>query len=285
MANNHPISLQTQPAPGSPPRERGLGYALLGGLAITLVSMIIGGAAFAWILIASRGASVPELLPADTQLYVALTPNVGSVIEVTQLRQALRDELAIIDHEALLLGVANLAAVPLGDGNLGTWLGSELGVAVRGADAAGLAGDDPAAALLRDGELVFFFESKNDPQAAAFLEKHRAARAARGETISAEARGEVMIYTQTGGPPSPIAAFALIEHYVVFSNSRLALEALADTAVAVEQGQAQLAVLAGQPAFSQASPGPSGLGYNDGSADAEAARVALRALLIELSAP
>jgi hypothetical protein len=278
MANNHPVSLQTQPAPARPPRERGLGYALLGGLAITLVSMIIGGIAFAWLLLAARGPAVPDLLPADTQLYLALMPNVGGVVEVNQLRQALRDDLAITEHEDLLLGVARLAAVPLGDGNLGTWLESELGVAVRGVDAAGLAGADPAATLLRDGELVFFFGSKNDPQAAAFLEKHRAAREERGETISVEERGEVTLYTQTGGPPSPIAAFALIEHYVVFSNSRSALEALADA------GQNQRDTLAEQPAFNQIRPGPAGLSYSDGSADADAARLALRALLLELSA-
>jgi hypothetical protein len=268
----HPTALQQ----GQPPRERGLGYALLGGLAITLVAMIIGGAAFAWILTSSSGRSAPELLPADTQLHLALRPNVGGVVEVPQLRQILRDELGILEPEALQPGVFNLAAVPLSSDNLGIWLGSELGVSVRGVTAAALAGPDPAAALLREGEVIFFFDSKNDPQAEAFLEQHREARVARGETISAEQHGPFTIYAQQEGPPGPLTAFALIEHYVVFSNSRPALEALADAAVQDDLS----ATLARSPTFAQTRPGR----YSDGSADAEAARAALSALLLELGA-
>lgn len=273
MTNQHPITLQQ----GQPPRERGLGYALLGGLAITLVAMIIGGAAFAWILTSSSGRSAPELLPADTQLHLALRPNIGGVVEVPQLRQILRDELGILEPDALQPGVFNLAAVPLSSDNLGIWLGSELGVSVRGVSAEALAGPDPAAALLREGELIFFFDSKNDPQAEAFLEQHRAAREARGESFSAEQRGAFIIYAQQDGPPSPLAAFALIEHYVVFSNSRPALEALAAATTQDSLG----ATLAARPGFAQTRPGR----YSDGSADAEAARAALRALLLEVGTP
>jgi hypothetical protein len=271
MSNAHPLP---HPQPGAPPRERGLGYAILGGLAITLVAMLIGGSAFALVLLTARGPAPAALLPADTQLYLALTPNVGGVVEVPQLRQKLREELAIIEPDFLLPAVERLAIVPLNADNLGTWLGSDLGVAVRGVSAATLSGEDSATVLLRDGEVVFFFGSKNDPQAEAFLVKHHAAREAQGESFQVTTYGDITLYTQLDGPPSPLAAFALIEHYVFFSNSPAALIALAER-------EPTQATLAQQPAFTQTPAGR----FSDGSADAEAARAALRALLLALGEP
>jgi len=238
--------------------------------------MLIGGSLFAWLLSMARGPTIPELLPADTQLYGALQPNVGGVVDRIQLRQALRDELGISQPEALFPAVERLAVVPLGDGNLGTWLGSELGVAVRGTDAASLMGEDPALALLRQGEILFFFGSKNDPQAANFLEQHRIDREQRGERFTAYERGSATIYVQVTDTASPIAAFGLIEHYVVFSNSSSALLDLAAGSTEGEQ------TLANQPLFAELRPGRSGLFYSDGSAAAETARAALRELLMAL---
>lgn len=272
--------MSTQTVQSRAPRERSLGYALMGGAAITLLAMLVGGGFFAWILLAARGPTAPELLPADTQLYGALAPNVGGVVEVEQLQRALREGLGITNPAPLLPAVERLMGVPLGDGNVGTWLGSEMIVAVRGANAGALGGADAAEALLRDGELLFILGSKNDPQASSFLEQHLAAREARGETILAEERGEATIYVQEGGAPSVIAAFGLIDHYVVFSNSPEALRAMADA----EPGQpGALAAASGFAQFSEElSTRRSGAIFTDGSADAEAARAALRELLLGL---
>jgi len=237
--------------------------------------MLIGGTLFAWLLFVARGPAMAEMLPADTQLYVALQPNVGSVVDRIELRQALRDQLGVLEPEALFPDLERLAVVPLSSTTLGTWLGSELGVAVRGADAASLMGEDPAAALLRESELFFFFSSKNDPQAASFLEQHRTAREQRGERFTAYERGSTTIYAQTTESASPIAAFGLIEHYVVFSNSPSALLDLAE-------GVAKERTLASQPLFTELRSGGSGLAYSDGSAAAETARAALRELLMAL---
>lgn len=266
----------TESRPARPQPERGLGYALAGGLAITLFAMLIGGSLFAWLLSMARGPTMSELLPADTQLYAALQPNVGGVVDRIQLRQALRDQLGISQPEMLFPAVERLAVVPLGDGNLGTWLGSELGVAVRGANAANLMVEDPAIALLREGEIFFFFSSKNDPQAANFLEQHRTTREQRGERFTAYERGSATIYVQAVDAASPIAAFGLIEHYVVFSNSPSALLDLAEVSAEGER------TLANQPLFAELRSGRSGLFYSDGSAAAETARAALRELLMAL---
>ncbi|PDW03113.1 hypothetical protein [Candidatus Viridilinea mediisalina] len=254
-----------------PARERGLGYAFLGGLGITVTAIIIGALAFAWLILAARGPTVPELLPADTQLYLAVTPNVGHVLEVAELRQILREELGISEHDALLRGVIDLAVVPLGPDNMGVWLGSELGVAIRGFNADTLAAAQPAEVLLRDAEILVFFGSKNDPQAEAFLEQHYAARSAQGEQLVREEHGAGTIYSQQHGPPNLTSVFTIIEHYVFFSNSRDALVALAEQANREAQGPS----LAHEASFGSARPGR----YDDGSAAAAAARTALSELL------
>lgn len=275
--------MSSQTMPGRAPREHSLGYAVAGGAVITLISMLIGGGLFAWILLATRGPSAGELLPVDTQLYAALAPNVGGVVDVNQLQRALREGFGISDPAALLEPVEALAGVPL-EGNIGTWLGSEMIVAVRGVDAGSLQGVSDSTAFLNDAEVVLLFGSKNDPQSSAFLEKHRTAREARGETFQATTIGEVTIYAQEGGAPSLITAFALVDHYVIFSNRREAIEAM----VAVEPGVStnQLASLPEFRTFSaQLTPQRAGAVYTDGTANGEAARQGMSALLQSMIAP
>lgn len=273
--------MSSQTATGPAPRERGLGYALAGALGVTLVAMLIGGALFAWLLLAARGPAAAQLLPADTQLYAATAPNVGGVVEVGQLQSALRQGFGVASPGALLAPVERLLGVSLRD-DVVTWLGSEIVVAARGADPAALQGDDAAAALLRDGELLFLFASKNDPQAGAFLAKHAAARRAGGAAVAERDLGrEVTLYTVEGGAPSPIAAFALVDHYVVFSNSAAAIEALLGAGAAEGEG------LAAVPAFQEYTdaiyPGGSVSIYTDGTPGAELVRAAVRDLLSDLA--
>ncbi|MCS6882300.1 MAG: DUF3352 domain-containing protein [Oscillochloridaceae bacterium] len=267
-------STVTPPAP----RERGLGYALAGGLAITAIAVVIGGLLFGWLLLATRGPSAPELLPGDVQLYAATTPNIGGVVEVAQLRSVLQDGLGVPEPAALIAPIETLLGVSVRE-HIAPWLGSEVAVAVRGADPARLRGADPGASLLEHAEVLFLFASKNDPQALAFLERHRAAREARGETIAALERQGATIYYAEGGASRPIAVFALIHHYVVFSNSLTAVEHLAVA------GGESTATLAHNPAFTrfQARREAAGAIYTDGSPAAEAVRAALRDVLMGLA--
>lgn len=267
----------SQTVRGRAGRERGLWYAVAGGAAITLVSVLVGGLLFAWLLLAARGPSAPELLPADVQLYAATSPNVGGVVEVDQLQRAMREGLGVAEPAELLGPLERLLGLPL-EGNVGTWLGSEVAVAVRGLDPAAAQGGDAAGALLRDGEVLFFFGSKNDPQAAAFLEKVRAAQEAAGARVSVTPLGdEGSLYAVEDGAPSPVAAYALIQHYLVFSNSAAAL---ADMAAA---GDGRAEALATAPGFAEFSAGltprQAGAVYTDGTPAAEAVRAALRELL------
>jgi hypothetical protein len=272
------MSSQTAARPAVP--ERGLGYALRGALAITVIAMLIGGALFAWLLLAARGPSASELLPADTQLYAATVPNVAGVVEVAQLRDGLRQGFGVADPASLLEPMERLLRVSLRT-DVVTWLGSEMIVAVRGIEPERLRGADPAETLLREGQLLFVISSKNDPQAAAFLQKHLAARRDEGARFAERMVGETTIYLEEGGAPSPLAAFALTNHYIVFSNSADAIEAMARGG---ESGQVGLAALPRFEAYREApSSGLSVAIYTDGDPGAELIRAAVRDLFNDLA--
>jgi hypothetical protein len=152
-----------------------------------------------------------------------------------------------------------------------------MAVAVRGlADRGALTGAD----LLRDGDVIVIIGSRNDPQAEAFIAKHLEVRRVRGETIGSTVRAGQTIYAQRGGPPSPIAAFALFEHYLIFANRPELIAAMVDR---LGSSAGDLAAL---PAFASFNSGMtervSGGRYSDGSAAAQAGTIALRDLLLHL---
>jgi hypothetical protein len=257
----------------APRRERGLGYAVLGGLGITLIAVLLGAVYWLWFYTSQRPASPAELLPADTQLYIALAPSLGDMPEGAQVARVLRDQLGITDPQRVRDGAVRVLGVDYED-NLLTWVGGTMAVAVRGQ------GDTSSEALLRDGEVVFILGSRNDPQAEAFITRHLAARAARGDTIAPTTVGETTVYTQQGGAPSPIAAFTLFEHYIIFANRPEPITAMIGRLAG--RGDS----LAGVPAFAQFAEGQTervpGGRYSAAGAPPEAELAALRELLLNL---
>lgn len=263
-------------APVTPRRERGLGYALVGGLGITLLAVLLGAGYWLWFYTSQRAAHPAELLPIDTQLYVTLAPSLGDIPEGQQVASALRDQIGVSDPERVRDAAVHLLGVDYNN-NLLTWIGGSMVAAVRGLDDQGEATADR---LLREGEVVFILGSRNDPQAEAFIEKHLAARAARGDVIAKTRVGEETVYVQEGGRPSPIAAFTLFEHYLIFSN-----RAEAVTAMIGRLGQPGES-LAAAPGFAQFNEGltarvPGGRYTVRGNA-AQIGLAALRDLLINL---
>jgi hypothetical protein len=263
-------------APTAPRRERGLGYALLGGLGVTLLTVLLGAAYWYWLYTMQRSASPAELLPADTELYVSLSPSLGDMPEGAQVASVLRDQIGVDDPQRVLDGATHLLGVDYNK-NLLTWVGGTLVVAVRGLDAPG---ESSAQRLLRDGEVVFLIGSRNDPQAEAFIERHLATRAARGDKVVKTSAGQEAIYVQEGGAPSPIAALALFEHYIIFSNRPEAIAAMIGRLGGARDS------LSAAPGFAQFSAGltqrvPGGL-YSSGGAAPQAELAALRELLLNL---
>jgi hypothetical protein len=261
-------------APTAPRRERGLGYALIGGLGITLVAVLLGAIYWFWLSTLQQSASPAELLPADTELYVTLAPSLGDMPEGAQVSSVLRDQLGVGDPQRVLDGATHLLGVDYNN-NLLTWVGGPMVVSVRGLDAQ--AGERSTEQLLHEAEVVFVIGSRNDPQAEAFIEKHLAARAARGDRMVKTAVGQETIYVQEGGAPSPISALALFDHYIILSNRPEAIRAMIERPGKLEGS------LSAVPGFAQFSEGltqrvPGGI-YSSGGASPQAALLAVCAAL------
>ncbi|NTV62546.1 MAG: DUF3352 domain-containing protein [Oscillochloris sp.] len=263
-----------------PPKRssHGLGYALLGGLGITLIAVLLGGAYLTWFLSAQRAPSPAALLPPDTQLYLGLAPTISNMPEVEQLDSLLRDQIGLDDPLQVRDAAIELLGVEYYT-HVATWIGGSMAVAVCGLDVQGEASADR---LLREGQIVFIIGSRNDPQAQAFLEKHLAARAARGDQIASRQVAGTTIYIQEQGALSPIRAFTLFEHYIIFANRPDVIQAMIER---VNTGNANLAQV---PTFAEFSAGQSAIApgghYSAGDDAAQIALPSLRELLANLAA-
>ncbi|WP_298819455.1 hypothetical protein [Chloroflexus sp.] len=255
------------------PRERGLGYAFAGGLAITLFAALVGAIFIYWFTTVQRGPTPAELLPADVQLYASLAPTLSDVPEQPRIERALNEIFGLPLPADAATNVASLLGVKL-DSDVITWIGSNIAVVVR--DFTPVT-SDVAADLITNGEVMVFLASRNDPQARMFLEKHLAVRRNRGETFTEQRVGETTIFvSDTTGP---LRAVSLIEHHIVFSNRP---EALIDLAGGPDRPDRLAGVTAFQDFQETIATVQSGAIYTDGSPTAEAARAAVRVWLARL---
>lgn len=255
------------------PRERGLGYALVGGLAITLVAALIGALFVYWFVTVQQGPAPADLLPADVQLYASLSPTLSDVPEQPRIERALNEVFGLTMPSDAAANVAALLGVDL-DSDVVTWIGSDIAVVVRDFTPVTR---DVAADLVTNGEVLVFLASRNDPQARLFLEKHLTVRRNRGETINEQRVGEAIIYS--GELNSPLRAVGLIEHYIVFSNRP---EALIDLATGSDRPNRLADLTAFQQFRETIAAVRSGAIYTDGSPQSEAARAAVRAWLAQM---
>lgn len=262
---------------GAPRKERGLGYAIIGGLGVTLLAVLIGGGLLAALMLARSDVAPADLLPADTQLYLGLPPILSDVPEPARVAAVLNQGLGISDAGALVDGAAAKLGVDLRD-DVVTWLGSQMALAVRGLDQQAIQGPDPALSLLENADVLIFLGSRNDPQAEIFLDKHLEVRRNRGDRVAEIQAGDTTVYVSEGVAPTPLAAVALIDHNIVFANRAEILVEMAS-----RSGEGRLAEVPAFAAFrEQLTPRDSSGLYTDGSPAAEAARAALREVILAL---
>jgi len=274
-AHQGELSATQQPESIPTRKSRGLGYALRGGLGVTLIALLISSVLFGVLITATSGVSPSHVLPADTQYYVALSPNLPQVLSIRQLREALQQELLLSYPRAASAAVADILAIDY-DKHLRTWIGSDLAIAVRDADPALLSGQTPGQKLLESADIRILLYSRNDAEAERFMLEHIRAREAFGERFQTREIQGVIIYTQTGAPSRVTANIALIDHYIVFANRIEALESMAATQ------STSAPVLAEMSRFQEFSeeldPNRPGRTYTDG----EPASSAIRAALVDL---
>jgi hypothetical protein len=80
--------------------------------------------------------------------------------------------------------------------------------------------------LSEEGQVVFIFSSRDDPTAARFIDQQLIDRKAKGQRFRDVSVGLVTIHVQEDAGNSPVAAFSLLKHYVVYSNSVDAIRAM-----------------------------------------------------------
>jgi hypothetical protein len=257
--------------PVSEPSRRGLKEALIGGLVITVIAAVLGLAFILWFVRVQAGPRPADMLPADTQVYAALTTTLSNLPETPRITQGLREIFGLTLRSDAPAAVAALFGVTLST-DVESWVGSDIGIAVRGfAPQSGAPLDE----LLADGQVALFLASRNDPQAELFLARALEVRRNRGETVTSTSINDVTVYSGRAG--SLFTHVALVDHYVVFSNSADLINGLITRAAAPEPR------LSSSEAYRQhladTAEVRSATYFSDGSPAAEAARAALRDLL------
>lgn len=217
------------PSPAPSPERKLPIVPILIGAGLGLLALLIAGGLLVYSLATRRPNAIPQLLPADTQLYVAFTPNLNDVPNLERLRRAFPtpDDAPVDDsfNQQLeqQLGVRFEA-------DIAPWIGAEAAFAVSNIPFANLAG----AADLADIDLpsatdaAVILASRDDRAAQAFLDKQRAHREGQGQQFTSSTAGGVTISSQEGGEQTPLAAFAIVRGHVVFATSADLIAAMAE---------------------------------------------------------
>jgi len=217
-----------------PPKKggRGLMIGLIGGgVALLIVAALVVVAVFASGMWFSRPGSIPQLLGADTQFYATITPNLSDLPNIQQLQSAYPDLFIDQDTSASNQELEEALGVSF-EADIMPWIGTEMAVAVSGVDLTLVSPTTPDSemmeALAREAEIAIILTARDDAQAQAFLDKHRAHRESQGQTFDQTNVNGVNIYTQQAADNSPATAFATIPGYVVFANNPAPIEAMAE---------------------------------------------------------
>lgn len=215
-------SYPAQTPQDAPRKSRAGRIALFVGLGIVIVLLGIGGAAYA---LAGRFFSAqrntPALLPADTQLYVSINPNLSAYAGAKRLQEAYQqtDPEAVDDFNKQL---EDQLGVNFKD-DIQPWLGLEMAFAVSG-----LKDVDPgmsdAAALSKDANATVLLASTDNTKAEQFLAKVRSkAETERQQTFNDEDYKGTNITINQGDEGGSInGAYAIVRDNVVLaSNAQL----------------------------------------------------------------
>ncbi len=217
-----------------PPRKgaRGLVIGLIGGgVALLIIAVLVVVAVFASGMLFSRPGSIPQLVGADTQFYATITPNLSDLPNIQQLQSAYPDLFIDQDASASNQGLEEVLGVSF-EADIMPWIGTEMAVAVRGIDPTLVSLTTPDSQMMeelaREAELAIILTSRDDAQAQAFVDKHRAHREAQDQTFEETNHNGVNIYVWQEAGNRPDAAFAVVPGYVIFANNPAMIQAMAE---------------------------------------------------------
>lgn len=236
MTTPDPFSLP--PVSSTEPRRRPL-FLIIGGLVIGGLLIIVGVGALVWSMINQRGSAIPELLPAETQIYAAITPNLSDLPNIDRLRRAFPETFDYQNTDQTSDFLQERFGVTFAD-DIAPWIGAEVAIAVYGLPIERLStvvGEssnpfDPPATLnpledvdLRNTNVLLIVAVRDQRAAQAFLDKQRTFREAQGERFTNSTTNGVTIY-ESESDETAFAAFALARNMVVFANNATSISTL-----------------------------------------------------------
>lgn len=209
----------TIPPPTPPARKFPLVPVLIGS-GVVLLAVLIGGGLLAYNFVFRRPNAIPQLLAADTQVYVAFTPNLSDVPNLDRLRRAFPTENDEPVDQTFNEQLEEQFGVTF-ESDIAPWLGGEVAFAVRDLPFEAIANptDFDSSDLPSATDVLFVLASRNDGAAKAFLDKQRQHREGEGETFASSEVEGVTIYGQEDDEQNPLSAFALVRNHVVFASS------------------------------------------------------------------
>jgi hypothetical protein len=221
------------PTPPPPPARRGRGwlYAAIGAVLVIAI-----GAGFFFVLgrtLFQGQREIPKLVGDDTQIYLSLTPNLSAVQGVQRLKSAYPQLFIEQDSSNLDEALDELMGVKFKD-DVQPWLGAEMAIAVNGLKGIpagrsdGPLSESSAEEATKDAKVAIILAASDSAKAQAFLDKQRTNREGKSQKFDKSEHNGVTIYQQQDSDQSPIAAFAMVQGYVVFASDAQTINAMLD---------------------------------------------------------
>ncbi|MFL5805643.1 MAG: DUF3352 domain-containing protein [Roseiflexaceae bacterium] len=224
---------ETDMPPPPPPARRGRGwlYAAIGAVLVIAI-----GAGFFFVLgrtLFQGQREIPKLVGDDAQIYLSLTPNLSAVQGVQRLKSAYPQLFIDQDTSNIDKALDELMGVKFKD-DVQPWLGAEMAITVRGlkgipaGQSDGPLSESSAEDAVKDAKIAIILASSDTAKAQAFLDKQRTNRGGKGQQFAKSEHNGVTIYEQQDAKQSPIAAFAMVQGYVVFASDTTTINAMLD---------------------------------------------------------
>lgn len=222
---SYPAQTPSDAAPRKSNKGRIILFVVLGLLVVLLA---LGGAAYA---LAGRFLSAqrntPALLPADTQFYASINPNLSAFAGAKRLQDAYlqTDPEATEDFNKQL---QDQFGVTFKD-DIQPWVGLEMAIAVSGIDNLNQDVSDPSA-VAQEADATILIASRDNAKAQEFLNKVRAkAEADEGQKFTEEDyKGTKITVNETDTDGELKGAYAIVQNNVVLASSAQLIKNMID---------------------------------------------------------
>lgn len=208
-----------QPAPVPPAKKsRTTLWILLGVGALGLVLICAGAGLFAWNMLA-RKSTIPELVGADTQIYITFQPSLSDIPNIQRLQAAYPDLFIDDPNSQVSEELEDELDVNFKEDIL-PWVDKEIAIAVTGISDYMLEGGslygDFNGEVVEDADLTFIITSRDDKQAQAFLDKLR--NNPNNEETYNEIEYQGTKIVEIGSEDALFKAYAILKGNVVFAS-------------------------------------------------------------------